>query len=130
MPAKVVNKAKVFLKNGTEAEWVQLVDFVPGQGEPIVYLADATHAYPRLKIGDGITPLKDIPFVGLDSIPGFDPNNIVAKRVEHKLTFGAGEVYQYDGSADVTVPVYTGSYHEHIVIGNSDVGNQEDNFED
>lgn len=27
----------------------------------------------------------------------------------HKLTFGAGQVYQYDGSADVTVPVYTGS---------------------
>ena len=27
----------------------------------------------------------------------------------HKLTFGAGGVYQYDGSADVTVPVYTGT---------------------
>ena len=26
----------------------------------------------------------------------------------HKLTFGAGGVYQYDGSADVTIPVYTG----------------------
>ena len=26
----------------------------------------------------------------------------------HKLIFGAGGVYQYDGSADVTVPVYTG----------------------
>lgn len=27
----------------------------------------------------------------------------------HKLTFGAGQTYVYDGSADVTVPVYTGS---------------------
>ena len=26
----------------------------------------------------------------------------------HKLTFGAGGVYEYDGSADVVVPVYTG----------------------
>lgn len=26
----------------------------------------------------------------------------------HKLTFGAGGTYQFDGSADVTVPVYTG----------------------
>ena len=26
----------------------------------------------------------------------------------HTLTFGAGGVYQFDGSADVTVPVYTG----------------------
>lgn len=27
----------------------------------------------------------------------------------HKLTFGAGGTYVYDGSADVTVPVYTGN---------------------
>ena len=27
----------------------------------------------------------------------------------HKLTFGAGGIYQYDGSTDVTVPVYTGT---------------------
>lgn len=26
----------------------------------------------------------------------------------HKLTFGAGGTFVYDGSADVTVPVYTG----------------------
>ena len=26
----------------------------------------------------------------------------------HKLTFGAGGAYVYDGSADITVPVYTG----------------------
>ena len=27
----------------------------------------------------------------------------------HKLTFGAGGTYVYDGSADVTVPVFTGT---------------------
>ena len=32
-------------------------------------------------------------------------NNVV---LPHKLTFGAGGIYQYDGSSDVTVPVYTG----------------------
>ena len=32
-------------------------------------------------------------------------NNVT---LPHKLTFGAGGVYQFDGSADVTVPVYTG----------------------
>ena len=32
-----------------------------------------------------------------------------AEKVAHTLTFGAGGVYQYDGSADVTVPVYTGT---------------------
>ena len=32
-------------------------------------------------------------------------NNVV---LPHKLTFGAGGAYVFDGSADVTVPVYTG----------------------
>lgn len=27
----------------------------------------------------------------------------------HKLTFGAGGIYEFDGSTDVTVPVYTGA---------------------
>ncbi len=29
-------------------------------------------------------------------------------KFNHKLTFGAGETYVYDGSQDITVPVYTG----------------------
>ena len=29
----------------------------------------------------------------------------------HKLTFGAGEIDEYDGSSDVTVPVYTGGVY-------------------
>ena len=34
----------------------------------------------------------------------------VAEKVSHTLTFGAGGTYVYDGSQDVTVPVYTGNY--------------------
>jgi hypothetical protein len=30
-------------------------------------------------------------------------------KFNHKLTFGAGEVYVYDGSQDITVPVFTGT---------------------
>ena len=37
-----------------------------------------------------------------------DASSITAARVAHKLTFGANGEYEYDGSADVTVPVYTG----------------------
>ena len=31
-----------------------------------------------------------------------------AQKVNHTLTFGADQTYVYDGSADVTVPVYMG----------------------
>lgn len=30
----------------------------------------------------------------------------------HKLTFGANKEYVYDGTEDVTVPVYDGEYHK------------------
>lgn len=33
-------------------------------------------------------------------------------RLEHTLTFGAGQQYVFDGSEDVTVPVYLGTYRE------------------
>lgn len=123
--ATVVRKPRFFLKNGTEANWAVIDDFIPGKGEAIIYNVDANHPSPRMKIGDGIHLPRDLPFISAGSIEGLDVNNIVAKKVEHKLTFGAGETYQYDGSADVTVPVYTGSYYEHITAGY-----QEDSFDD
>jgi hypothetical protein len=107
--ATVVGGTRFFLKNGKEANWDKVDDFIPGKGEPIVYNVDENHAYTRLKFGDGIHLPRDLPFTN-GNIDGIDLDNIVAKRVEHKLIFGAGQNYQYDGSADVTVPVYTGNY--------------------
>lgn len=44
----------------------------------------------------------------METIDGLEEalQNVV---LPHKLTFGAGGAYVYDGSQDVTVPVYTGS---------------------
>ena len=36
----------------------------------------------------------------------------VAVPKMHKLTFGAGEEFVYDGSKDITVPVYDGTIEE------------------
>ena len=37
-----------------------------------------------------------------------DASSITASAVQHSLTFGANGEFVYNGSADVTVPVYTG----------------------
>ena len=42
--------------------------------------------------------------------PGDDGGLYVGKPVLHKLTFGSDQNYVYDGTEDVTVPVYTGEY--------------------
>lgn len=38
-----------------------------------------------------------------------DLDNVVAKSLQHTLTFGANQNYTFDGSKDLTVPVYTGT---------------------
>ena len=91
-------KTRIQLKNDTEAHWDLATNFVPKQGEVIIYSADDTHPFSRLKIGDGETTVVNLPFI----------NAGTAERMNHKLTFGGG-TYVYDGSADVTVPRYTGT---------------------
>ena len=46
---------------GNEAEWDQK-DFTPLEGEIIVYNTDETHVSPRLKIGDGVNLVNNLPF--------------------------------------------------------------------
>jgi hypothetical protein len=55
-------KARVSQLHKTEAEWLKLQDFVPLQGEFIVFDPDKQHCYARLKLGDGITKLQNLPF--------------------------------------------------------------------
>lgn len=98
MSNNVLN-SRVQLKADTEANWTMHSSFVPLAGETIIYVADATHPYPRMKVGDGSTTIANLPFINSGS----------AEKVNHTLTFGAGGVYTFDGSRDVTVPVYTGS---------------------
>lgn len=64
MADNIVN-ARIQLKNDTEAHWNQATNFIPRQGEIIIYSADATHPNPRIKIGDGTTKINNLSFVGL-----------------------------------------------------------------
>ena len=62
MAEKIIN-SRVVHKHDTEANWNKAKTFVPKGGEFIVYDTDATYWYPRLKIGDGVTTVIDLPFV-------------------------------------------------------------------
>lgn len=102
-------KSRIQLKNDTEENWNKAVNFRPKLGELIIYSTDNAHPFCRLKVGDGVTTVTNLPFIDAATLSGTAIENLVAKSVSHKLTFGAGGVYQFDGSEDVTVPVYTGS---------------------
>ena len=108
MATKTLN-TRFQLKIDTEDNW-SVSNFIPRNGEVILYAVDNEHTSPRIKIGDGMHVAKNLPFIDAGTINGVDINHLVAERVSHKLTFGNGEIYQFDGSEDVTVPVYTGDY--------------------
>lgn len=104
------NKVRVFLKNGTEADWNQVNDFIPANGEMIIYNPDEVYDYHRFKIGDGVHLVKDLPFMKTGISPE-DLENITAAKLQHSLIFGADQEYVFDGSKDVIVPVYSGEYN-------------------
>lgn len=60
-------------KHDIEANWLKATNFIPMQGEIIVYDKDSTHPYERLKIGDGVQNVNALPFVDdnkVDKISG------------------------------------------------------------
>ena len=55
-------RTRIIHKHDTEENWNKAINFIPKQGEIIVYDVDATHAYERFKIGDGVTNVNSLPF--------------------------------------------------------------------
>ena len=56
-------KARFQQKHDIEANWNLATNFVPKQGELIVYDKDDENAVERLKIGDGTSTVSNLPFV-------------------------------------------------------------------
>lgn len=68
--------SRVLLKNDIEANWMKAVNFIPKLGEAIIYNAELDGQepivngqpsrppikHPRIKIGDGITNVNNLPF--------------------------------------------------------------------
>lgn len=103
---------RIQMKNDTEANWNRAINFVPLQGEVIIYSADESHPFSRIKIGDGETTVINLPFIDAQTINGESIEDITSvSKLQHSLTFGAGQEYVFDGSKDVVVPVYSGFYY-------------------
>ena len=76
MAEKNIN-ARIIHKHDTEANWNLATNFTPKQGEIIVYDVDATHAYERFKIGDGVTNVTSLPFVTSIGVSGASVGQII-----------------------------------------------------
>lgn len=62
MSEKTLNNIRIVHKHDIEANWLKAENFIPKQGELIIYDIDEFCSFERFKIGDGITNVNDLPF--------------------------------------------------------------------
>lgn len=61
-------KSRIVHKHDLESNWLLAVNFIPKQGELIIYDIDDTHAHERIKIGDGVSNVTALPFYADQSL--------------------------------------------------------------
>ena len=61
MSEKMIN-GRIINKHDIEANWLKAENFIPKNGEIIIYDIDDNHDYTRMKIGDGKTVVNLLPF--------------------------------------------------------------------
>lgn len=54
--------ARIINKHDTESNWNNKPDFVPMNGELIIYEPDTNENNTRFKVGDGVTNVTSLPF--------------------------------------------------------------------
>ena len=62
MADKVLN-SRIQQKHDIEVNWLKATNFVPKVGEIIVYDPDENYNYSRIKTGDGISNINNLPFI-------------------------------------------------------------------
>lgn len=55
-------QSRIIAKHDTEDHWNLAQNFIPKLGEIIIYDIDDNHEYERIKIGDGVTKVANLPF--------------------------------------------------------------------
>ena len=63
MNIKTFNNSCFTPKGDYEANWNKAIGYVPHDKEIIIYKPDAKHSVARIKIGDGVTTVQNLPFV-------------------------------------------------------------------
>ena len=100
MSEKNTLRTRLVNKHDIEANWLKAENFTPLQGELIVYDVDENYSYERIKMGDGVTNVNELPFIS----PQADWN----QNDENAPDYVKNRTH-YDGYAEVSWGSSTGS---------------------
>lgn len=105
MSEKTFNNIRIIHKHDTEENWLKAINFIPKQGELIIYDTDDIHTQPRFKIGDGETLVSELPFSQAQQ-PNWNQNDETAlDYIKNKPGVATDE----EGNAWFAGDVYVGS---------------------
>ena len=94
-------KGRVMFKGDIEENWNKAVGFIPVDKEIIIYKPDSKYSKPRMKIGNGIDLLANLPFVGVEIEDGKELNSIQSTPRVDKVTQEEGETTLHFNSASL-----------------------------
>lgn len=79
-------KERFTIKHDTAENWAKAINFIPLKGELILYdgiIEDGNYIeLPKLKIGDGITKIIDLPFIETNTNKNSYKYNTEAETIE------------------------------------------------
>ena len=104
---------RIKLKSDIETEWDRIASsFKPLAGEMIIYSADSSHSYCRVKIGDGENVLADLDFIDAGTINGHAVEIVKLANFDSRPSPGSPDklyvdmtnnrIYHYDGASGYT----------------------------
>lgn len=101
-------KARIQLKNDTEANWNKALNFVPLKGEIIIYSTDESHPFSRLKVGDGKTNVVQLPFINAEAADSRIINIATTAEWNKQLTFipAKGDIILYTDKVELGNSTY------------------------
>lgn len=81
-------KTRIIHKHDTEENWNKATNFIPKQGEIIVYDIDSSHSYERIKVGDGMTNVISLPYVS-ETVVDAELSATSENPVQNKVIYDA-----------------------------------------
>lgn len=73
MANEKVFQSRIQLKHDTEENWLKATNFIPKEGEIVIYDVDENNPIARFKIGDGTTKVNQLSFVSHHKIISYLP---------------------------------------------------------
>ena len=91
MADEKIFQSRIQLKHDIEENWLKATNFIPKNGEIIIYDIDENNSIARFKIGDGITNVNSLPFASHHEVISYLPQDLTEEqKAQARENIGAG----------------------------------------